>query len=97
MGNMIYRGDDTRAFNGRPLKITLKNADKKIITKAEFKCGSIVQTFENPQFPLMVWLSSEETTLLRPTNVCYLAIYDENGYKKTCKGSFKFNSLPEVV
>lgn len=94
---MIYRGDDTRAFNGKPIKITLINADDKVITKAEFKCGSILQTFENPEFPLKVWLSADETKQLKPTNVCYLAIYDENGYKKTCKGFFKFNSLPEVI
>lgn len=28
---MIYRGDDTRAFGGKPLKITLKNAENLII------------------------------------------------------------------
>lgn len=94
---MIYRGDDTRAFGGKPIKVKLLNADGKTITKAEFRCGDILQTFKNPEFPLQIWLSSEDTAKLRPANICYLAIYDENGYKKTCKGQFVFNSLPGVV
>lgn len=28
---MIYRGDDTRSSGGKPLKITLKNAENLII------------------------------------------------------------------
>lgn len=82
---MIYRGDDTRAFGGKPIKVKLLNADNKTITKAEFRCGDILQAFENPTFPLQIYLSSEETAKLRPSNICYLAVYDESGYKKLAK------------
>lgn len=94
---MIYRGDDTRAFGGKPLKIILKNSENLTITKADFRCGKIIKTFTNPKFPLEVWLTSAETSLLRSENVCYLAIYDEYGYKKTCNGEFKFNSQKGIV
>lgn len=94
---MLYRGDDTDAFNGKFITIELENAENLIISKAEFKCGTILKTFENPLFPLQVSLSAEETAQLNYTNNCYLALYDEEGRKRTCAGTITITSKREVV
>ena len=94
---MLYRGDDTNAFNNKFITIELENAEGLIISKAEFKCGEILKTFENPVFPIEISLSSEETSRLFQNNSCYLAIYDELGRKHTCNGYLSFSSKREVV
>lgn len=94
---MLYRGDDTNAFNNKFITIELENAEGLIISKAEFKCGAILKTFENPVFPIDISLTSQETLKLSQDNVCYLAIYDEQGRKRTCSGYLTFSTKREVV
>lgn len=89
---MIYKGDDTGAFGVNWLTINLAEAEQLTITKAEFRCGEVIKSFENPTFPIKVNLTSEETSKLQAQNTCYLAIYDENGLKKTCQGAFTFDA-----
>lgn len=97
MGNSIYKGDDTSAFGNRFLEINIKNINDLVISKAVFKCGSIRKVFDNPQFPLCVNLTEAETKMLQPTNYCYLALFDEQGRKKTCEGTIRIDALNEVV
>lgn len=94
---MIFKGDDTGAFGVEWLTINLAEADKLTITKAEFRCGEVVKTFEEPEFPIKVNLTSEETAKLKAENTCYLAIYDEDGLKKTCQGAFTFDATNRRV
>ena len=94
---IIYTKDDTNAFDNNFLTIELENATGLAISKAEFRCGKIFKTFENPMFPLTVNFSSEETELLNYTNACYLAVYDEQGRKRTCEGHIIFNARKGVV
>ena len=94
---MLYRGDDTNAFDAKFLEIDLENVEGLTISKAEFRCGSILKTFENPLFPISISLTSEETAKLGMNNACYLAIYDELGRKHTCKGVLTFTSKLKVV
>ena len=94
---MLYRGDDTNAFGNRFLEINLENAVGLTISKAEFKCGQILKTFENPVFPIEIALSGDETSKLNQNNACYLAIYDEFGRKRTCSGHLIFSTKREVV
>lgn len=93
----LYRGDDTNAFNCKFLTINLMNANGLSISKAEFRCGAIIKTFENPTFPISVSLNSEETQKLWVTNTCSLAIYDELGRKKTCEGTITIPTRAKAV
>ena len=93
----MFRGDDTDAFGGLFMTINVTNETGYTITRAVWECGAIRKTFENPVFPLEVNLSSKETKKLATNNVCYLATYDENGKKRTCKGYLKFTTEAEVV
>lgn len=95
--NKIYKGDDTRAFGGNFVEIKLVSEESAIISKAVFQCGDIRKEFENPTFPLIVNLTSEESRQLSNYNNCYLAVYDEFGLKKTCKGTLGIWSNSEVV
>lgn len=94
---MIFRGDDTNAFGSKFITIDLENAKGLTISKAEFKCGTILKTFENPIFPIAISLTREETLKLFHSNTCYLAIYDEIGRKHTCSGYLTFTTEREVV
>lgn len=93
----IYRGDDTNAFGGNFLKISLNNPNNKFISKAEFRCGAVFKSFENPMFPLLINLNADETNKLQQENKGYLAIYDELGRKKTIETFITINSKGKVV
>lgn len=93
----MRRGDDTQAFGGSFLLINLTNETGHNISKAVWKCGAVCKTFVNPVFPLEINLTSAETKKLDSNNVCYLAVWDEEGRKKTCTGQLKFNTDPEIV
>lgn len=93
----LYKGDDTIAFGGNFLTINVVNSTGVGISKAVFKCGTIIKTFKDPQFPLTINLTSEETDKLSCKNTCYLAVYDIDGNKRTCEGSFTFQTKAEVV
>lgn len=93
----IFTKDDTNAFNQNFLIIELENPTGLAVSKAEFRCGKIFKTFKNPVFPLEIDFSAEETELLNYTNACYLAVYDEQGRKRTCEGHIIFNARKGVV
>lgn len=95
----IVRGDNTAAFGGNFLTISITNNTQHdiTITKAVFVCGPITKTFENPVFPLTVNLTEAETAQLECNNTCYLAVWDEEGRKLTCQGSISFNAQPRKV
>lgn len=94
---MLHRGDDTNAFGAKFLEIDLENATGLNISKAEIKCGEIVKVYENPTFPILIYFNKKESATLRETNNVYLAIYDENGLKRTCDGCFTFSTKERVV
>ena len=94
---MIFKGDDTNAFNNKFLTIDLEGVEGVKISKAEFKCGSICKTFENPTFPLEVNFTCDETKTLLANNCCHLAVYDEFGRKRTCQGEITFVAKEQVV
>lgn len=93
----IFKGDNTGAFGNQFIKISLENPLELVISKAVFVCGCIKKEFENPTFPLVVNFSSEETQKLRPLNICYLVVFDENGKQQTCTGSLTFNAQNGVI
>lgn len=102
MGNIpLYRYDDTAAFGDRFILIDAEFPDDtwaERITRAEFKITGIpVMVFENPVFPIEVNLNSAQTALLKDVNDCYLAVYDEEGRKRTCEGTLTFTSKKRVV
>ena len=97
MGN-YFKGDDFDAFGQDWAQIELDFPPEWVISKAEFKVGNLpVMIFYNPIFPLSVGLSSSQTANLKDVNTCYLAVYDEEGRKKTCEGSWTFVAEDEVV
>ena len=94
----VRKGDDTNAFDFSFLTVELDNPENFLITKAEIKIGTIVKTIENPQFPLEVELSKNETIKLSECrNQCFMAVYDDVGRKYTCEGSLVFPANPKVV
>lgn len=95
----IYKGDDSAAFGGNFITIKANNIPEGFeVTKAKFKCGNLpVMTFENPVFPIVVNLKPVQTRQLGQQNTCYLAVYDNEGRKLTCKGKVTFVALDEVV
>lgn len=97
-GTMVRKGDDTNAFDFGFLTIELDNPEEYIITKAEIRIGVITKTIENPEFPLEISLSREETSMLSECgNQCYMAIYDDQNRKYTCEGTLSFKASPKVV
>ena len=96
---MIFQGDNTSAFGGNflTINITSELGYMPIFTRAELKIGCICKSFDNPVFPLTVNLNEEETAKLSTTNTAYLAVWDENGRKRTCTGSITFNTQSRRV
>ena len=78
----ITRGDNTAAFGGTFLTISLNNTTGLAISRAEFACGAIRLSFENPVFPLTINLTEEQTSQLCCKNDCFLAVWDEEGRKR---------------
>ena len=94
---MLYRADDANAFDQKFIEIILENKTGVEISKATFRCGRLTKTVEHPEFPLSIELSADETALLDKTNICYLAVFDNLGRKRTCEGSFTFETKGQVV
>lgn len=92
-------GDNTAAFGGSFITINLNNKTGAEITisKAVFACGPIHVEFENPTFPLVVNLTEEQTEYLSCENTAYLAVWDEEGRKRTCSGKITFKTQPRKV
>lgn len=93
----LFRGDDTDAFGSSFITINIETEVGVIISKAVFQCGRITKEFTNPVFPLEISLTATETDGLSSTNKCYLAVWDENGKKRTCEGSLNFATQSGVV
>ena len=94
----IYRGDNTGAFNNSFITIRAKVPEGQRIKLAKFKVGNLpAMTFENPEFPIVINLTSAQTLQLQQQNICYLAVYDELGRKATCRGTITFVAKEEVV
>lgn len=88
----LISGDNSEAFGQNLLRITLRDTagllDNHTISKAELRIGGgIIKKFENPQFPLIINLSSEESSALAAgQNMAYLALWDEESRKLTAEG-----------
>lgn len=93
----IFKGDNTGAFGNDFITINLDNETEYTISKAIFVCGCIKKTYENPTFPLVINFTSEETSKMRGSNVCYLVAYDSEGRQKTCQGTLTFNAQNGVI
>lgn len=93
----LYQGDHSGAFGNTFITINLKNPHQFEVSKIEFKCGCILKTFENPEFPLRINFDEEETKRLDFKNACYVKAYDNMGRPKTCKGTLIFRTKGEVV
>lgn len=93
----IFKGDNSGAFGRTFITISLVNPHEFEVSKAEFKCGCITKLFENPQFPLRINFDEEETKQFNFNNVCYLAVFDSMGRKRTCKGKLNFTAQGQVV
>ena len=97
MTQPVYKGDNTGAYGNKFITINLNNPDNYIVSKAIFVCGCIQKAFEDPVFPLEINLTSEETKMLKPSNICYLVTYDSEGRQKTCKGTLTFSATQGVI
>lgn len=93
----LYRGDDTDAFGSSFITIELESELTVTISRAVFQCGSIKKVFDDPIFPLSIELTAQETKSLSVNNVCYLAVWDNEGKKRTCQGSLQFSTQSQVV
>ena len=88
----LIRGDSSTAFGQNLIRITLSDPDGLLehhsISKCEIRFnGCLTKTFMNPQFPLLVNLTSEESNKLSTgNNTAVMAVWDENGEKLTTKG-----------
>lgn len=86
-----YKGDDFDAFDNDGIKVDLiYKPDTLIISRAELRVGKVLVSIDNPEFPIVWSPSSEVTEQLDYANECYLAVYDDEGRKRTCQGSFTF-------
>lgn len=98
MGYKLFRGDDTAAFGQNWLRIEADYPLDWVVTRCDFKVGNLpVMTFENPEFPIDVNLTSSQTKLLKDVNSCYLSLYDEDDLKITCEGTFIFETRKQVT
>lgn len=94
----FYKGDDFNSFGLTGIQINAKNIPEGIIiSKAELRVGKVVVTFYDPQFPLYWAPTKEITEQLDYANECYLAVYDQEGLKRTCQGHFTFICKDKVV
>ena len=98
MTERYYKGDDFGAFGEDWILIDPELPDDWVVSKAEFRVGNLpVMRFLNPVFPIPVNLTSEQSANLKDVNTCYLAVYDEEGRKRTLNGSWTFVAENEVV
>lgn len=88
----LIRGDDSQAFGQNLLRITLSDPDNLLERHSISKCeirfnGCITKTFLNPEFPLIINLTSEESNKLSVgNNTAVMAVWDEEGRKVTPEG-----------
>ena len=95
---VVYKGDDSAAFGNNLLTIKAKIPEGYTVSKAKLKIGNLpVMTFDEPTFPIVVNLSPAQTRQLQQQNTVYMAVYDEEGRKATCRGTITFVAKDEVV
>ena len=95
---VIYKGDNTGAFGNNLLTIRANIPDGYTVSKAKLKIGNLpVMTFDAPIFPLIVNLTPAQTRQLQQQNTVYMAVFDEEGRKATCRGTVTFVAKDEVV
>lgn len=88
----LIKGDDSQAFGQNLLRITLSDPDglldRHSISKCEIRFnGCVTKTFLNPEFPLIINLTSEESNKLSVgNNTAVMAVWDEEGHKVTPAG-----------
>ena len=88
----LIRGDDSKAFGQNLIRITLSDPDGLLEQHSISKCeirfsGCVTKTYQNPEFPLLVNLTSEESKKLQAgNNTAVLAVWDELGRKLTAEG-----------
>ena len=93
-----YKGDDFDSFDQEWAEIEVDIPEDWIVSKAEFRVGDLPNiVIPNPVFPMPISLSAYQTANLRDYSTCYLALYDEQGRKQTCEGSWTFFTNNEVV
>lgn len=93
---MVYKNDDMGAFGGK-ITVNFSGPESAVITRAEFQCGCFYRSVENPVFPLEFTPTREDTAKFSNNNLCYLRLYDENGLRKTCKGTMNIPAQDEVI
>ena len=88
----LIRGDDSQAFGQNLLRINLQDPDGLLvnhsISKAEIRFNpSVAKVYENPVFPLLVNLTSEESgNLSVGDNYAVMKLWDELGRPLTPEG-----------
>ena len=94
-------GDDSQSFGCDLMEIYAEFPDDtwaERVSRCEIKIGPLpVMVFDNPVFPLTINLTSAQTILLKDKNECYMAVYDENGLKRTCEGQMTLCARKKVV
>ena len=87
----IYKGDNLQAFDGSPIEVEFDTGGS-LVSKAEFiiNKGLIVKTFLNPESPIFVNLTEQDTKKLGLNNYAQLVLYDTQGRRKTCDETLVF-------
>lgn len=93
----IFQGDDTSAFGGKLITITLRNPLGYVVSKAIFICGCLTRTYLDPTFPIDINFDSQDTRKLEGINQCFLIVYDELGRQKTCRGTLTLKAQKGVL
>lgn len=98
MSENITKGDDLRAFNGLPIKVTIINkTDVPIkVAYAVINNGVIVKEFKDPGDVIYVELDSKDTNKLTYKNTMRIIAFDSEGRKRTAKGELVFETNKEV-
>lgn len=93
----LIQGDNSAAFGQSLLRITLKDDSGLLNNHSISRCeirfsGCMTKTINNPHFPLIINLTSEESSkLMAGNNKAYLAVWDEKGQKLTAEGGQVIN------
>lgn len=96
----VTKGDNTAAFGNNYITININNPLGYVISKAEFVVNSgnpKLQPIENPQFPIVINFTSEQTAQLQANNTGKLVVWDEQGRQLTCKGTLNFSAQNGVI
>lgn len=93
----MTQGDNTQSFNNNFLIIELENTHNIPVSKAIFQAGVVQKFYENPEFPLYVNFTEQDTKLLKHRNIGYLMVYDSENRPVTCIGSIEFYCRNGVI